>query len=174
MTQAVDRRVLILQELESLLGGLSIDLTTGVIPAGNFVRNRNALPKELVPGIILLDADEVADPRTRQMQAGRQTGIPPQIMKMTPEIYVVLDVRKPQNLNVGEDLSICRSAIMKAILGDKTLRIICGPNGAINYDGCITDLARNRTMEGQMGVSFTFTYPWLPGEIVELQEGANQ
>lgn len=168
MTAAVDRRVLILQELESLLGGLTINLTTGVIPAGNFVRNRNELPKELVPGVILLDGDEVSDPRFRQAAQGRQAGIPPQIMRMTPEIYVVLDVRKPHNKNVGEDLSIARVAIMKAILGDKTLSTIVGANGSIYYDGCITDLARNRTMQGQMGLSFTYTYPWLPGEVILL------
>jgi hypothetical protein len=90
------------------------------------------------------------------------------MMKMTPEIYVVLDVRKPQNKNVGEDLSVARSAILKAILGDKTLSTITGSNGSINYDGCITDLARNRQLQGQMGVSFTFSYPWLPGEVIQF------
>jgi len=168
MTAAVDRRVLILQELEALLSNLDIELTTGRIPAGNFVRNRNALPKELVPGVILIDGDEAPDPRFRQMQQGRQGGIPAQIMKMTPEIYVVLDVRKPANKNVGEDLSIARIAIMKAILGDKTLSTIVGANGDITYSGCVTDLARNRQMEGQMGMIFSYSYPWLPGEIIEL------
>lgn len=168
MTVAVDRRVLILQELESLLKGLTINLTTGVIPAGNFLRNRNALPKELVPGFLLLDGDERPDPRTPAMMQGRQTGISPVLMRMTPEIYVVLDVRKPQNINVGEDLSIARSVLLKAVLGDKTLQTIVGSNGSISYGGCITDLARNRTMQGQMGVIFTFVYPWLPGEVIEF------
>jgi hypothetical protein len=164
---AVDRRVLILQELESLLGGLDIELTTGRIPAGNFVRNRNELPADLVPGIILLDADEVADPRYQRPNIGRDLNtVPPQIMKMTPEIYVVLDVRKPQNKNVGEDLSVARAAILRAILLDKTLFQICGSNGQITYDGVVTDLARNRVMQGQMGLSITFTYPFIPGEFV--------
>lgn len=165
---AVDRRVLILQELESLLGGLDIELTTGRIPAGNFVRNRNELPAGKVPGIILLDADEVADPRYARPQLGRDIPtVPPQIMKMTPEIYVVLDVRKPQNRNVGEDLSVARAAILKAILSDQTLfQLVGGASGQITYDGCVTDLARNRVMQGQMGLSFTFTYPFIPGEIV--------
>lgn len=164
---AVDRRVLILQELESLLGGLDIELTTGRIPAGNFVRNRNELPADKVPGIILLDADEVADPRYQRPNLGRDLAtVPPQMMKMTPEIYVVLDVRKPQNINVGEDLSVARAAIVKAILTDKTLYTITGSNGQILYDGCVTDLARNRVMQGQMGLSFTFSYPFIPGEMV--------
>lgn len=165
---AVDRRVLILQELESLLGGLDIELTTGRIPAGNFVRNRNELPAGLVPGIILLDADEVADPRFQRPPVGRDlTTVPPQIMRMTPEIYVVLDVRKPQNKFVGEDLSVARAAILKAIILDRTLYQIVGTNGQITYDGCVTDLARNRVMQGQMGMSITFTYPFIPGEIAD-------
>lgn len=163
---AVDRRVLILQELESLLGGLDIELTTGRIPAGNFVRNRNELPAGMVPGIILLDADETSDPRYQRPNTGRDINtVPPQIMRMTPEIYVVLDVRKPQNINVGEDLSIARASILKAILTDLTLFQICGSNGQITYDGVVTDLARNRVMQGQMGISITFTYPFIPGEM---------
>lgn len=164
---AVDRRVLLLQELERLLSTLDIELTTGRIPAGNFVRNRNELPADLVPGIILLDGDETADPRYQRPAVGRDlTTVPPQMMKMTPEIYVVLDVRKPQNKNVGEDLSVARGAILKAIILDKTLYQICASNGQIIYDGCVTDLARNRTMQGQMGMSFTFSYPFVPGELV--------
>lgn len=166
MTARVDRRVLILQELESVLGGLDIELTTGRIPAGNFVRNRNELPADLVPGIILLDADEVADPRYQRPSTGRDIRtVPPQMMRMTPEIYVVLDVRKPQNKNVGEDLSVARAAILKAIITSETLNALVSGNGQITYDGCVTDLARNRTMQGQMGISITFSYPFLPGEM---------
>lgn len=161
----VDRRSLILTELESLLSGLDIELTTGRIAAGNFVRNRNELTTEKRPGIILLDADEVSDPRLPPVATGRGTAIPPGIMRMTPEIYVVLDDRKPANKNLGEDLSRARGVILTAILQDKTLRDITSDNGSIRYDGCVTDLARNRVMEGQMGISVTFTYPFIPSEI---------
>jgi hypothetical protein len=34
--------------------------------------------------------------------------MPIQIMRMTPEIYVVLDVRPVGNLNVGKDLNTAR------------------------------------------------------------------
>lgn len=162
---AVDRRVLILQQLEELLGGLDIELTTGRIPAGNFVRNRNELPAEKVPGIILLDGDEVGDPGTARVPSGRSTPLTSRLMKMQPEIYVVLNVRKPQNKNVGEDLSIARAVILKAVIQDQTLRAIVGDNGRIDYDGVVTDLSRNRTMEGQMGIAFSFIYPFLPLEI---------
>jgi hypothetical protein len=157
-----DRRARILARLTALLPTLKITLSSGVIPAENFVHNRNELPAGKVPGIILLDADEVKDPRALQQQApGRQ--LPPgcQVMRMTPEIYVVLDVRKgaKQNENVGEDVGLARAAIVSAVLLDQTLQDICGSNGEIMYDGLVSDLARNRTMQGQLGLSFTFVYP---------------
>ena len=161
-----DRRTDILAQVHTLLNSLEITLSDGTIPAKNFVHNRNELPKELVPGIILLDADEVSDPRGIQAPPGR--GGPPgaKLMRMTPEIYVVLDVRKPNNVQVGEDLNKARLAILGTILNDKTLQAIVGSNGQISYDGCVTDLARNRTMQGQLGVSITFVYPLVPGELI--------
>ncbi len=164
MTIKVDRRLLILERLVTILSGLTIALTEGVIPAGNIVHNRDELPKELVPGIILLDADETKDPRFPQTQ-GRSERPGPGMMKMTPEIYVVLDVRKPKNLNVGEDLALARGVIMDAVLHDTVLQQITGSGGSIVYDGCYTDLARNRQMRGQMGLSFTFGYPFIPDEF---------
>lgn len=165
MTARRDRRAEILERLDELLEGLTITLSTGTIPTGNFVHNRNELPAGKVPGIILLDADEVMDPRALRLPDGRQ--LPPgvQLMRMTPEIYVVLDVRKPANANVGEDLNLARAAILAAVFTDGQLQGIVGSNGGISYDGCVTDLARNRTMQGQLGLSITFTYPLFPGEL---------
>ena len=151
-----------------LLPAMSITLSNGVIPAENYVRNRNELPAGKVPGIILLDADEVRDPRALQLPPGRSLPVSTSLMRMTPEIYIVLDVRKgaQQNENVGEDLNAARIVILDTVLKDPTLRRICGSNGQIIYDGVVTDLARNRTMQGQMGLSITFIYPFLPGELV--------
>jgi hypothetical protein len=165
MTANKDRRQEILTRLDTLLSGLTITLSTGAIPAGSFVHNRNELPKDLVPGIILLDADEVQDPRGIRLPDGRQLPMGIQLMKMTPEIYVVLDVRKPKNIDVGEDLNTARAAILAAIFIDAELRAICGSNGGITYDGCVTDLARNRTMQGQLGLSISFTYMLSPTEL---------
>lgn len=182
MTVVQDRRALILSQLAVLLSGNSIQLTgtdgtPAVIPAGNFVRNRNELPGQnpadpqgsvsKVPGIILLDGDEVNDPRAIPRAQG-QTALQmrAQLVRMTPEIYVVLDVRKPANLNVGEDLNLARMAILGLIIPDPVIQEIVGANGGITYDGCVTDLSKNRDMRGQLGISLTFTYPWLPGEVV--------
>lgn len=165
MTIKVDRRSLILERLVTILSGLSITLTDGsLIKAGNIVHNRDELPAEKVPGIILLDGDETKDPRFPQ-NSGRGTPVSPGMMKMTPEIYVVLDVRKPQNKNVGEDLNLARAAIMQLILRDTDLQAYTGSSGSIVFDGAYTDLARNRQMRGQMGLSFTFGYPFIPGEF---------
>lgn len=165
MAAKADRRTMILETLVTALSGLSVTLKDGsVIAAGNIVHNRDELPAEKVPGIILLDADEVRDLRFVQNQ-GRGERPGPGMMKMTPEIYVVLSVRKPQNVNVGEDLNLARAAIMNLVLHNKDLQAITGSGGSIAYDGCVTDLARNRTMKGQMGLSFTFSYPFIPDEF---------
>jgi len=165
MTAKADRRQLILDRLMTILSGLSVTLTDGsVIPAGNIVHNRDELPGEKVPGIILLDADEVRDARFPSNQ-GRSERPSPGMMRMTPEIYVVLNVRKPHNTNVGEDLNLVRAAILDLVLHDKPLQAFTGSGGTISLDGCYTDLARNRQMKGQMGLSICFGYPFIPDEF---------
>lgn len=162
----MDRRDRILERLFELLSGLTVTLTTGNVTFadGHIVRNRDELPADKVPGIILLDADEVRDPRVPEI-AGRELRPGPTLMRMTPEIYVALDVRKPANKDVGKDLNTARAALLKLVLHDTMLQKIVGANGSISYDGCVTDLARNRVMKGQMGLSITFVYPFIPDEF---------
>lgn len=165
MTVLADRRALLLQRQFEILSGLTVQLTETVIVPGNIVHNRNDLPKNLRPGIILLDADEVRDPRTPDLRSRPDAPPSPSLMRMTPEVYVVLDDRKPHNKFIGEDLLLARAAILYALLADQTLLTICGGNGTIGYDGLVTDLARNRVMEGQEGMSITYTYPFIIGEL---------
>ena len=42
---------------------------------------------------------------------------------------------------------------------------LVGTNGDIRYEGCATALARGRMMEGEMGLSFTFTYVLRPDAL---------
>lgn len=171
----VDRRELVLERLETMLSGMTITLSNGVIPAGNFVRNRNELPGPdpndpagspgLVPGIILCDGDEANEAPLAVPPGVQATRMRDQLVKMTPEIYVVLDVRKPQNVLVGQDLNIARQVILAAIMTDAALWNIVGANGNIKYVAAITDLSRNRDMKGQLGMSFSFSYPLLHREI---------
>lgn len=170
MAALLDRRQLIINQLYSLLSSLSIPLLGGLngpitLAAGNIVHNRDQLTAELVPGIILLDADEQVSLLPKVDGAGRQAG--PSLMAMTPEIYVVLDVRQPQNLNVSEDVNSARAAILGLILNDPTLLQIVGSNGRIYCKSCVTDLARNRQMLGQLGLEIVFIYPLLPNEIAQ-------
>jgi hypothetical protein len=166
---SVDRRAMILDRLVELLQNFTIQLT-GTTLSGpvttQFVHNRGELPSDKAPGVILLDADEARDPRLVARAPGRSTTpVRPQLMRMTPEIYIVLDVRKPLNENVSTDLSKARAALLSLVMLDQQLAQIVGANGEIVYDGCLTDLARNRVMKGQMGVSFTFVYPLSPYDL---------
>lgn len=166
-----DRRQMILDRCWDLFSGFSLDLLGGPngavqIKPGNVARNRADLQAEKVPGILLLDADEIRDSRQLQPNPGSQmTRMPAQIMKMTPETYIVLDTRPVGNENFGKDLNTTRLAILNLVMTDEQLWRIVGSNGNIVYDGCVTDLARNRTMKGQMGLSFTFTYPLIVREF---------
>lgn len=164
----MDRRVKLIAQMVDILGNLEITLSTGLIKVGNIVHNRDELPAEKKPGIVLLDGDEQRDPRFPQ-NAGRSERPGPTMMIMKPEVYIVLDVRKPPNPKVGEDLNTARAAIIDLVLHDAGLQAITGSNGSISYDGAVTDLARNRAMEGQMGLSFSLSYPFVPDEIA----GAN-
>lgn len=161
----LDRRDRILIRMADLLKVTTIKLSTGNIPAGNFVHNRNELPAGKTPGIILLDADEVWDPQTPNRTSRGDAQVTPGLIRMTPEVYVVLDVRKPNNDEVGKDLNTARALIISKMINDEALKALVGANGQIRYDGCVTDLARNRQMQGQLGLSFTFVYPFLPGEF---------
>lgn len=170
MTQ-VDRRQALLDRTFALFSGLTVDLLGGPngpsrIVAGNVQQNRNDLQADKVPGFLILDADEVRDVRQLQPNPGSQmTRMPAQMMKMTPEIYVLLDVRGAENKNAGKDLNIARLAALNLMMTDDQLWRIVGSNGNITYDGLVTDLARNRTMKGQAGMSFTFTYPLIVREF---------
>lgn len=170
MTAQRDRRQEILDRLWAILSVLVVDLAGGPngvvqIKAGNIVRNRNDLQADKTPGMIILDADEVRDQRALQPPRGNtEARMPVQLMKMTPEIYVVLETRPVGNVNTGVDLNTARLKILNAIFSDSQLQAIVGSNGNISYDGCVTDLARNRTMKGQLGISVTFSYPLILAE----------
>lgn len=164
----MDRRKRILNQCFDILKGLEIELSNGLIKPGNFVHNRNELPKDRVPGIILLDADEVWDPLTPNLSSRGDVRTTPGLLRMTPEIYVVLDERLKDDANRGNDLNTARAVIIGSMINNAALQALVGANGAIRYDGCVTDFARNRTMQGQLGISITFVYPFIPSEFTTI------
>lgn len=166
MAAVVDRRQMIIDRLKVILGGLTITLSTGVIAAGNFVHNRNDLPTEKLPGIILLDGDEKKAPEIQERSQGRASNrARDQVMTMQPEIYVTLDFRKPNNVLSGEDVNTARLAILAAIMTDAALFGLLGMNGSFTYLGCVTDFAANRMMNGALGISLAISYPLVVAEI---------
>ena len=146
----IDRREMILSRLLEIAGS-----TQGIVAA---LRNKDEISEKQRPAIVILDADEAADdadPTTRPSRSPRRVA-------MTPEIYILLGA-KPEDL--GTAINALRARFVKSVLGDSQLGSIVGTNGDIRYEGCATALARGRSMEGEMGVSFSFTYVLRPEEL---------
>ena len=145
-----DRREMILTRLLEIAVGLD-----GIFAA---FRNKDEISERQRPAIVILDADEAADdadPASRPSRAPRRVA-------MTPEIYILLGA-KPEDL--GTAINSLRARFVKAVLGDAPLSLIVGSHGDIRYEGCATALARGRSMGGEMGVSFSFTYVLRPEEL---------
>ena len=146
----IDRRELILVRLLEIAKGIE-----GI--AGAF-RNRDEISEKQRPAIVILDADEAAD----DADPGSRPARSPRRVAMTPEIYILLGA-KPEEL--GSVINALRARFVKSVLGDSQLGSIVGTNGDVRYEGCATALARGRSMEGEMGVSFSFTYVLRPEEL---------
>ena len=141
-----DKREQILARLLVLAAGLE-----GIVTA---VRNEPLVDEMLFPVVQILDADETSEDRDPPM-SGRGLAVGAQRVGMTPEIYITLGAAPEA---VGTAINVLRGRLIKAVLEDAELRTLTGPNGGIRYEGCATGLSRGRTLEGEMGVSFTFTY----------------
>ena len=145
---ATDKREAILARLLVIAEGMSEFKTR--------TRNTMAPSDTQRPAIQILDADETADDGIDGR--GRPSNTP-NLVGMNPEIYI-LDGSKPET--VGPEINAIRAAFIKAVFADTILADLLGTNGGIRYEGCATGLARGRTMEGEMGVSLTFTYVFNP------------
>jgi hypothetical protein len=145
-----DRREMILARLLEIARGIE-----GIAAA---FRNRDEISEKQRPAIVILDADEAADDAD---PASRPTRSPRRVA-MTPEIYILLGA-KPEDL--GSVINSLRARLVSAVLTDAMLLSIVGSNGDIRYEGCATALARGRSMEGEMGVSLSFTYVLRPEEM---------
>ena len=146
----IDRREMILARL--------LEIARGIDGIESAFRNRDEIGEKQRPAIVILDADEAADDGDPGLRPARS----PRRVAMTPEIYIMLGA-KPEH--IGTSINTLRARLIKAILGDAELSLIVSSNGDIRYEGCATALARGRTMEGEMGVSFSFTYVLRPDEL---------
>jgi hypothetical protein len=88
------------------------------------VRNRALLTNEKRPGVILLDGDESRI--GANVNNGRAMGFRPVLTEMKPELYILLDERRIENSNIGEDLNALRVALSVAITTDANLAALLG------------------------------------------------
>ena len=117
-------------------------------------RNRGLIDNDQRPALVLLDGDD----STKTTGSGRGRGrMSPVIISMSPQVFVVLKLAKPQNEHVGTDLNAVRSEIIAKFASDDELLALIGTSGDISYDGCETDLKSGSPMEGQMRLDFTIT-----------------
>lgn len=126
------------------------------------VRNRALRDNDQRPAIIVLDGDETPALQYSTAKRGRGMQMTPVIMRMSPELYVLLKEDRPTNMNVGEDLNAKRIVLVAAIAEDAQLRTLVGSNGAIVYNGCTTDLKSGSALTGQMRLDFAFNYVFFP------------
>lgn len=145
-----DRREMVLARLLEIARGIE-----GIAAA---FRNKDEISEKQRPAIVILDADEAADDADPTSRPSRS----PRRVAMTPEIYILLGA-KPEEL--GTVINTLRARLVKTILADAQLAGIIGSNGYVRYEGCATALARGRSMEGEMGVSFSFAYVLRPEEL---------
>ena len=71
----------------------------------------------------------------------------------------------PSPKRVGPALNELRAKLVKAVLTDAQLNTLVGANGYVRYAGCSTHLGHGRSMEGSMGVHFTFAYVLRPEQL---------
>ncbi|MFL9499229.1 hypothetical protein ACJMQP_04145 [Rhodopseudomonas palustris] len=150
-----DKREQILQRLADLLKGVA-DAN-----GGTFHRNVAQVQESELPAIQLFDGDEVAD------ETAASRGRPPtapNIVTMTPEVFVTLAEDPEPIENVGTRVSRWRARVIKAVLSDEQLRKLCH-NNDVRYDGCATALSRGREVTGESGISFALPYVLRPAEL---------
>jgi hypothetical protein len=122
------------------------------------VRNQGEISDDVLPAVIVFDADEQAndnDPRTRQANAPRRVA-------MMPEIRLLLGGVSEQ---VGTDLNTYRSRIIKAVLTDDTLLALTAENQSARYEGCATQFKAGRAMQADMLLTFRFDYYLKPSDL---------
>lgn len=155
-----DKREEILVRLFELMGESYIDAKT-------VVRNRGLLKEDDRPAVAILDGDERA--RLTGDGQGRGTrgrvGMGPQLMTMTPQIFFVPKLRRPQNEGIGTEVNQYRDVIIRVIAQDPQLLAILGGNGSVAYMGCETDLKSGASLDGQCRLDFWFTYVMDPLEL---------
>ncbi len=121
-------------------------------------RNTTTTNETDLPAVIVLDADEKADPT--DPEARKPTD--PRRMIMTPQLFIVL----PEAAKVvGTSLNGLRALLIDAVASDATLTAMTINNRGARLLASQTSLAWGRSMMGEMGISFSIPYLVFPGSI---------
>lgn len=121
-------------------------------------RNETDVSGSNLPAVILFDGEEVA----RDSDPTGRNALTPRHIDMTPEVQFRLEGKAPE---VGTKLNLLRAKLIDAVLADTALLALTINSRSIRYQGSMTATERGRSMEGGIGVAFTFTYALKPGEL---------
>lgn len=156
----VSKREAILARIEEIMG-------EEYVTAATIVRNRGLNKQDARPAIAIMDGDERArltGDGLGRGNTGRQQ-MTPQLMTMTPQIFILPDEKLPLNEGVGSLVNTMRDILIRVLANDTQLLDLVGSNGSIAYMGMETDLKSGGTLEGQCRLDFAFTYvldPYVP------------
>lgn len=153
MTVGVNTRENILVRLVELM-------SEQYIAARTVVRNRGLLKNDDRPAVAILDGDEnvrLSGDGQGRGNRGRQS-MGPQLMTMTPEIYIIPETAKPANPDIGTEVNDFRETIVRVIAQDQVLLDLIGSNGSVSYIRMVTDLKSGMALDGQCRLDFSFTY----------------
>lgn len=155
-----DRRELILEQLFAIINSM-IQSTPPVI--ATVARNRDLRKDDERPGLVLLDGDESYE-LTGERNRGRRTGMVPQLMKMSPQIFILMNEQRPTRATIGPDTNALRIKIIDAVASDAQLATLYGANGSIYLNSVTTDMKSGGAVTGSMLLDFRITYPLIPNE----------
>jgi hypothetical protein len=144
--------------------------TDAAIDVKTVVRNRGLIDNDKRPAIVILDGDEQPAILAPQSRTNSRHIFRPALVAMSPQIFIIMDELRPtgdklyngQLVNIGTSLNLRRDALVKVLVTDAPLANMLGPNGAIIYNGCETDLKSGGGLAGQMRIDFIIKYLYDP------------
>lgn len=154
----IDRRELILGRLFVLLQGM-IQSTPPIVATA--ARNRDLRSDAERPGLVLLDGDESSPVNFGTGRRGRLLKGAPQIMAMSPQVFILMNEQRPTRETIGSATNALRKRIVDAVFADDQLALLYGENGSIVLESVVTDMKSGGAISGSMMLNFRITYPLL-------------
>jgi hypothetical protein len=137
---------------ENILSRL-VELAAAVPGINSGLRNKTNPSDQEIPAIVIFDADETADEDDPGKES-RPADAPRRVV-LDPGIEIMAGAASQ---DIGTVLNGFKAAFWKSIVTDATLLGYVKDRRGIRYNGCSTDLALGRSMEGNMSLHIAFTY----------------